>query len=134
MENLLLGLEGFGFLLGLLGPRSGYPLGVASETERIERTELLLFLRRNARSLGRNNSPLDGQNNTLQLLCQLDLLGRGVSLLGLAGLFGEEDQLGSVVLQASDVSLQRLDRLVGATNVDRNADGTSDVGGDARTL
>lgn len=64
----------------------------------------------------------------------VDLVGGGVELLELAALAGEEDETGLVVLQAGDVGDQRLLGVVVAAVVDGNADGGSQLLGDAGLL
>jgi len=51
----------------------------------------------------------------------------GVSLMRLAQLLGEEDEFRSVLLEALYVLLQRLDALVAATVVNRDADRSGEV-------
>ena len=46
----------------------------------------------------------------------------GVSLAGLGELLGEEDELGSVLLDALDVELQRLNGLVAPAVIDGDAE------------
>ena len=64
----------------------------------------------------------------------LDLLGGRVELLELTALAGEQDQAGLEVLQAGDVGDQRLLGVVGAAVVNRDADGGSELLGDAGFL
>lgn len=64
----------------------------------------------------------------------VDLLGGRVKLLELTALAGEEDQAGLVVLEAGDVGNQGLLGVVGATVVDRDTDGGSELLGDTGLL
>ena len=68
------------------------------------------------------------------LLGGLDVLSRGVALLGRLGLAGEEDELALVSLQALDVGLERLLGQVLAAGVDRDTDGGSELAGNASSL
>lgn len=68
------------------------------------------------------------------LLGGLDVLGRGVALLGRLGLAREEDELALVSLQALDVGLERLLGEVLAAGVDRDANGGSELAGNASSL
>jgi len=65
----------------------------------------------------------DGHNLSSDLGGLGDLLLGGVSLLGLLGVQGEEDELALVLLQALGVQLKGLNRVVPASEVDGNAHG-----------
>lgn len=64
----------------------------------------------------------------------LELSGRGVASLGLAGLAREDDELALVELQALHIGLERLGRAVLATVVDGNANSAGVERGDAGFL
>lgn len=64
----------------------------------------------------------------------LEVLLRGVGLLGLVGLLGEEDEAGGVSLQALDVGSEGLLGDVLAAGIDRDADGRGVLAGDAGGL
>lgn len=78
---------------------------------------------------------LDGQssggaaNDLLGVLGGLDVLSRGVALLGLAVAAGEEDEALPVLLEALDVGLEALLGKVLAAGVDRDTDGASELAG-----
>jgi hypothetical protein len=79
---------------------------------------------------------LDGQsggsagNDVLGGLGGLDVLGRCVTLLGLAVAAGEEDEALPVLLEALDVGLEALLGKVLAAGVDRDTDGAGELAGD----
>jgi hypothetical protein len=79
---------------------------------------------------------LDGQssgcagNDVLSGLGRLDILSRGVTLLGLSVAAGEEDEALPVLLEALDVGLEALLGKVLAAGVDRDTDGTGKLAGD----
>jgi hypothetical protein len=60
----------------------------------------------------------------------LDVLGGGVTLLGLAVAAGEEDEALPVLLEALDVGLEALLGEVLTARVDRDTDGTGELAGD----
>lgn len=60
----------------------------------------------------------------------LDVLGGGVTLLGLAVAAGEEDEALPVLLEALDVGLEALLGEVLAARVDGDTDGTGELAGD----
>lgn len=74
---------------------------------------------------GSNGSELPGLGSDL---------GGGVTLLDLAGLAGEEDQLRLVLGETGDVGLKGLDRGVATTVVDGDTDGESKFAGDLGLL
>lgn len=80
-----------------------------------------------------------GLKDGLQLATELGgrlalLLGR-LTLAQLAvGVDGEQNQLAAVLLQSLDILLARLDRLVVATTIDRDADGAGESWGQTGTL
>lgn len=90
--------------------------------------------------VGDGESGTDAGGDTLTLavgkggLDGLDVLGGGVELLELAGLAGEQDQAGLVVLEAGDVGDQGLLRVVGAAVVDGDTDGRGELLGNASLL
>lgn len=81
---------------------------------------------------------LDGEGNVglldVVVLGGLDLLSRGVTLLGGLGLAGEEDNAAAVGLQALDVGGKGLLGEVLAAGVDRDTDGGCELAGDASGL
>jgi hypothetical protein len=87
---------------------------------------------------GQDGADAGGETLTLAVgqsgLDGLDLLGGRVELLELTALAGEQDQAGLEVLQAGDVGDQRLLGVVGAAVVNRDADGGSELLGDAGFL
>lgn len=103
-------------------------------TKSVESGELLLFLGDLAEL--HNGLCLDnGQQLAAELGGGLALLLGGLALAQLAvGMNGEEDQLAAVLLQSLDILLARLDRLVVATSVDRDADGAGKSGGQTSSL
>jgi hypothetical protein len=80
---------------------------------------------------------LDGQSrggaadDVLGALGGLDVLGRSVTLLGLAVAAREEDEALPVLLEALDVGLEALLGEVLAARVDRDTDGAGELAGDA---
>lgn len=64
----------------------------------------------------------------------LEVLLGGVTLLGLVALLGEQDQAGSVGLEALNVDGERLLGQVLATSIDGNADGGGVQAGNASGL
>lgn len=64
----------------------------------------------------------------------LDLLGRGVTLLGGLGVAGEEDEAGTVSLEALDVGGEGLLGKVLATRVDGDTDGGCELAGNTSSL
>ena len=68
------------------------------------------------------------------LLGRLDLLSRGVTLLGGLAVAGEQDDAAAVGLQALDVGGKRLLGEVLAAGVDRDTDGGCKLAGDASSL
>lgn len=76
----------------------------------------------------------EGSSNRPDLLGRGGNIGGGVTLLDLADLAGEEDQLGFVLGKAGDVGLEGLDRGVAAAVVDGDADGESELAGDLGLL
>ena len=81
---------------------------------------------------------LDGEGNVglldKVLLGSLDLVGRGVTLLGGLAVAGEEDNAAAVGLQALDVGDKRLLGEVLAAGVDRDTDGGCKLAGDTSSL
>jgi len=88
-------------------------------------------------ALGDLGDVLDGQgdggagHDLLGVLGGLDVLGRGVTLLGLAVAAGEEDEALPVLLEALDVGLEALLGEVLAARVDRDTDGAGELAGNA---
>ena len=76
----------------------------------------------------------DGEDSAGQLGGGRELGGSRVTSLGLAGLAGEDNQLGLVGLEALNVELKRLLGLVAATVVDRNTNGESLLAADTGSL
>lgn len=76
----------------------------------------------------------EGSSNRPDLLGLGGNIGGGVTLLDLAGLAGEEDQLRLVLGKAGDVGLEGLDRGVAAAVVDGDADRESELAGDLGLL
>jgi hypothetical protein len=68
------------------------------------------------------------------LLGRLDLLSRGVTLLGGLAVAGEQDNAAAVSLQALDVGGKRLLGEVLAAGVDRDTDGGCKLAGDTSSL
>ena len=64
----------------------------------------------------------------------LDVLGGGVTLLGLAVAAGEEDEALPVLLEALDVGLEALLGEVLAARVDGDTDGAGELAGNASSL
>jgi len=89
--------------------------------------ELGFLLSNFARRLGSIN--LNHRNDCLRrdLGGNVHLFLGGVSLVRLAQLLGEEDELGSVLLETLHVLLQGLDAFVAATVVNRDADRSGEV-------
>jgi hypothetical protein len=79
---------------------------------------------------------LDGQssgcagNDVLSSLGRLDVLSRGVTLLGLSVAAGEENEALPVLLEALDVGLEAFLGQVLAAGVDRDTDGAGELAGD----
>ena len=69
-------------------------------------------------------------DEVVSALGSLDVLGGGVTLLGLAVAAGEEDEALPVFLEALDVGLEALLGEVLAAGVDRDTDGASELAGD----
>jgi hypothetical protein len=88
-------------------------------------------------ALGDLGDILDGQgdggaaDDVLGGLGGLDVLSRGVTLLGLAVAAGEEDEALPVLLEALDVGLEALLGEVLAARVDRDTDGACELAGNA---
>jgi hypothetical protein len=74
------------------------------------------------------------QDGTSQLASISNLGSSSITLLGLVGLLGEHNQAGLVSLQALNVVLQGVLRLIDAAVVNGNADGLSVLGGDTSLL
>jgi len=83
---------------------------------------------------------LDGQsgggtgNDVLSGLGRLDILSRGVTLLGLSVAAGEENETLPELLEALDVGLEALLGKVLAAGVDRDTDGAGELAGDTGGL
>ena len=75
-----------------------------------------------------------GLDEVLALLGGLDVLGGGVTVLGLAVAAGEEDKALPVLLEALDVGLEALLGDVLAAGVDRDTDGGCELAGNASGL
>lgn len=73
---------------------------------------------------------LGAADNVLSALGSLDVLGGGVTLLGLAVAAGEENETLPVLLEALDVGLKTLLGKVLAAGVDRDTDGAGELAGD----
>jgi len=123
-RSLLLGsvLLLIGLLLRLGHAELVKPLVGSSLAQRLVGRELGLVLGNFARSLRRFH--LNHRNDGLRgdLGGDVHFLLGSVALVRLAQLLGEEDEFGSVFLEALDVLLQRLDALVATTVIDGDAD------------
>lgn len=119
---------------GLLGTNTAQLSVGARLSDGLERGEgLLLFC--NFTVLNDRLHLLDRHNWSLQLCGQLALLGSSLTLAQLLLFVNrEQNQFALVLLQALDVLLPRLDRLVLATGVDRDANGARKAGGQTSTL
>lgn len=103
-------------------------------TQSVERRELLLLVGDLA-ELDDGLRLNDGLQLAAELRGGLALLLGGLALAQLAvGVDGEQDQLAAVLLQSLHVLLARLDRLVVATTVDRDADGARKGWGQTSSL
>jgi hypothetical protein len=89
-------------------------------TQLLESVELLL-LRLDDTGFLTSNNLLNGKNGTLKLRNTRDI--GGITVLGLTGLAGEDDQLSLVGLETLNVKLKRFLRLVAATVVNGDTDG-----------
>lgn len=91
-----------------------------SITQLLESATLLL-LSLDGTSLLTGCNLLNGKNSTLDLGNTRDI--GGITVLGLTGLAGEDNQLSLVGLEALNIELKRLLRLVAATVVNRDTNG-----------
>lgn len=131
-------------LLGLLGGSLGALLADTDKTglgARVAELAVSLLLGGVVGELALLDDDLvvDGKSgvaelDVLALLGGLDLLGRGVTLLGGLGLAGEEDEALAVGLEALDVGLQGLLGEVLATGVDGDSDRGCKLAGDTSSL
>ena len=125
---LLLGLA------GTLGAEASHALVAPLDAQHAERV-LLHPLGGERLELGRGGGGGHREQGARQLGGHVQLVQRRVAGLGLrVGATREDDQLRLVLVQALDVVLQRLGRLVAATVVDGNADGAGDLLRDASSL
>jgi len=116
--RLLLGLDQTEVVEALVG---------AGLSQRLVGGELGLFLCDGARSFGLNDLG-DGDDVLGQhLRGDIHLLLRGITLMRLGKLLGEEDEFGSVLLEALDILLKRLDAFVAATVIDGDSDRPGEV-------
>jgi hypothetical protein len=90
-----------------------------SITQLLVSLELLLF-RLDGTSLLNRSSLLNRKNSTLELRNTRDI--GGITVLGLASLAGEDDQLSLVGLEALNIELKRFLRLVAATVINGDTD------------
>jgi hypothetical protein len=75
-----------------------------------------------------------GEERTSQLSGASELSGLSITLLGLASLAGEHNQLGLVGLEALSIELKGLLRLVAATVVNRDTNGEGLLATDTGSL
>ena len=129
----LLGLGLVSLVLGTLGAdtdETGLGAGVAELA-----VGVLLGLVVGDLALLEGGDVLDGQDvaadNLVGRLGGLDVLGGGVTLLGLAVAAGEQDEALPVLLEAGDVGLEALLGEVLAAGVDRDTDGAGELAGNA---
>jgi hypothetical protein len=100
-------------------------------TQLLESVELLLF-RLDGTGFLTSNNLLNGKNGTLKLRNTRDI--GGITVLGLTGLAGEDDQLSLVGLKTLNVKLKRFLRLVAATVVNGDTDGQGNLARDTSLL
>ena len=133
-RTLLGGLLLLGLALALGADADEAGVG-ARDAEGAEGTKVLLLGRDGARLLEDGRALGDGERggDVLDALRVLGRVGR-VAGLDLAGLLGEDDEAGLVGLEALDVELERLLRLVAAAVVDGDADREGLLGADAGLL
>jgi len=118
LVGLLLGLDQTEVVEALVG--AGFP-------QRLVSGEFCFVLGDGARSFGLGNFAEWNDVLRHQLGGNSHLLRRGIALVGLGELLGEEDEFRSVLLEALDILLKGFDALVATTVVDRNSDRPCEV-------